>query len=63
MKCPNCGKTITNFEILDTEFYHNAYYDKMIGTFKNCNKTYAWSEVFTYSHDTDAEEIKGKETI
>ena len=58
MKCPNCGETITNGEIINTEFYHGAYYDYMEDSCEKCNKFFTWSEVFKYSHDEDITELK-----
>lgn len=63
MVCPNCGTIITNTDLIDTEWYDNNYYDNMIGTCENCNKTYTWSEVFIYSHDVDVQEVNREETI
>ena len=56
MKCPNCGETITNSETLNTEWYHNKYYDYLAGTCE-CGKIYTWTEVYEYVRDEDIVEV------
>lgn len=57
MICPNCGETIVNEYIVDTEYHNCSYYDIVTGTCPNCDKTWQWLEVFTYSHDEEIEEV------
>jgi endogenous inhibitor of DNA gyrase (YacG/DUF329 family) len=55
MKCPNCGYEFYAQETLNTE-WDVAYYDYVIGTCPNCNKTYTWTEVYTFERVEDIQE-------
>ena len=63
MICPNCGREFYSHETLDTEWFHNKYYDYMIGDCPNCGKRYRWTEVYKFDRVEDVEEVNKVDEI
>lgn len=57
MKCPNCGAEVKATDTINTEWYHNKYYDYVEGTCEYCESSFTWTEVYTFSHDEDITQI------
>lgn len=56
MICPNCGREFYATDTLDTEWCAGKYYDDVIGTCPDCEKTYTWTEVYVFDHIENIQE-------
>ena len=63
MKCPNCGNIIHDTEPVDSEWCDNRCYDTVEGTCPNCGKRWMWTEVYTFAHIIDVQEIESDDHL
>ena len=57
MKCPNCGDFVRAVDTLDSQWCYNRYYDSVEGACPTCGKMWRWTEVYTFAHVIDVQEI------
>ena len=55
--CPTCGRELVDVDSSNTEWENHTYYDYCFGRCDYCNKTYGWTEVFTFKEIKDFGEI------
>lgn len=57
-KCPYCNVELEYEERMDSQNYGDYYSERWTGYCPQCNKTFNWSEIYTYSNYEELEEIK-----
>lgn len=58
MTCPNCKNEVEIVDTVDTECFGNFYYDIVEGVCHTCGKLWRWTEVFSFDHVENIEEIE-----
>ena len=58
MKCPYCKNVVCAEKTYGTQWVKNTYYDDVEGTCPNCGKSWCWTEVYTFDHIENVEELK-----
>lgn len=59
MKCPNCD--YSNLRVignLGPVYINSSYHNIVEGTCSNCGRFWGWTEVFTFDHYENIEEIE-----
>lgn len=59
-ECPKCGRTMYE-DCIGTEFEGNTYYDQVVAHCDHCNKSWIWTDIFTYADSTELEEINDED--